>query len=204
MGDHAPVLYIWGEGQWPPWPNPPPPGSYIPLYYYTDITEELNVPLDGFCLDIQSSAIPNVVFPRRNSSEGRDCICSIIINLPCYDFSSCSCINETIFLSSVYTCKLQHQSPPVYHMCFINLDTEMNNTVIHIFESYRYCISDEYNFNNYKIKFYRDYRKSFRIITGMIIIIIVINKIFGRNKIVYMYVIGMIMPIIYMPYSSTE
>ena len=138
------------------------------VYYYnyiiidTDITFNMNVSQQGFCIDVALSN-PSIALPKVNRNE-RDCTCSLIIpeedESNCYDVRQCSCINSTMFAETFTNCESRSQSNS-FHLCFSNLSTEMNNTLIFFFETLYRC---------YGTVRYRAYRESFKIVIGRYIL----------------------------------
>lgn len=122
----------------------------------------MTVAQEGFCVDISSPRNPSIALPPLNPREN-DCFCSLIIpednENNCFNIRSCSCINDTMFAETFTNCKPQSLSnhPEIFHLCFSNLKTEMNNTLIYIFDTLNECINQRY---------YRDYNESFRIVIG--------------------------------------
>lgn len=137
--------------------------SKINILSLLDIATNMIVSLAGFHIDMhmQSNSIPYVIFPRKNTTTP-DCICPIITYETCYDFSSCSCFNHTLFIRSTLACRNRGMTN-VYRMRFFNFTFDVNGTLVHFIESFRSCrINDQEYFQ----RFYRKYIKSFRIIIG--------------------------------------
>lgn len=120
------------------------------------------VPTAGFQVDIYSSSTPYIVLPRsRVINATSDCICPIILNHSelSYNFSTCSCFNDTLFSNSLTASNLG--SGNMYQLKFSDLSGAINNTIVHLFESFRWCGRN----TQVNHKLYRKYFKSFKIIT---------------------------------------
>lgn len=117
----------------------------------------MNVALDGFHVDINSSSTPYIILP----TNALDCICPIILSDNCYNFSSCACFENTPFSRSLMACR----SNNLYRLFFIDLDYEVNNVIIHLFRSFRSCSTTE-QMEPVVYKLYRRYFKSFQIKIG--------------------------------------
>lgn len=79
-----------------------------------------------------------------------------------YKLSSCSCSGDTIFQDSVIVFRWRLEPITQYHVCFLNLTKEMNLTILHFYELYRFCDDD----GNLRIKPYRNYVHSFKVLIG--------------------------------------
>ena len=122
-----------------------------------DLLQPLIVPVDGFHVDIYSNSTPYIVLPTTTA----DCICPIIVINTCYNFSSCACFDDTPFSHSIVACRNGTQ----YQLTFSNLNAQINDTIVHLFESRRYC--DDIGMDKPPVyKLYRKYFMSFRIIIG--------------------------------------
>ena len=128
---------------------------------YKDITRDKQVPRNGFCFNIQSEALPTIVLPSNSTDE--DCFCSTLLQDNCYNYLTCSCINETVFAGSLYTCKWEQEHPVVYHFCIFNLTSEMDNKQIHFFKGLRQCMDRRRQKHSV---YFRQYFHSFTIRIG--------------------------------------
>lgn len=131
--------------------------------------EPLKVSINGTCVPVLSNKNPSIVLPKNitnyTSANMQDCICPVILKDDC-SFSKCHCINDTVFSEYLDICIESNSSSNYYYYCFpYGLSLEMNNTLIHIFDSFRSCINDTFDIPI--TKSYRDYHKSFRILIGM-------------------------------------
>ena len=120
----------------------------------------LKVPITSLCTDVYLESTPYIVFPI-NSMDTPDCVCPILLqhNHTYYDTSRCACLQKTIFNESLQIQKIKGG----YELCIFPLNTSMNGTVIHIFESLRRCT------DMYAVDIPRDwrrYRASFKILLG--------------------------------------
>ena len=125
---------------------------------YSAITVTKLVSFKGFCVDVMSHAGVNVVLPSAHGDS--DCICPILFSNRDDSFATlhrCACASDTIFQDSFVA--YQSNLPFVYNqVCFHNLTSEMNSTVIHFFELNFTC-------SRYFI-IYRSYFQSLKISIG--------------------------------------
>ena len=130
----------------------------------SDVTEMQAVPYGGFCVSIPTTY--NVVIPKilNDSVDEPDCFCPITIAGEIYNTSSCGCINETILSNSPFYVYKIKESIRIYKLCFNNLTRDINNTVIHFYESLRYCV-DRFGHPNDSLP-YKQYQKSLKIVIG--------------------------------------
>ena len=136
------------------------------MFAIIDVTNVIEVSHDGLCVDIRSDSIPYVVVPHNLTDmiDQPDCFCPIIINPQdiVYNVSKCSCISDTMFSNSLYARKVWERLP-TYEFCFRNLSIEMNESVVHFFESLRYCMN---KFGRSVDVNFRRYDKSFKLLVG--------------------------------------
>lgn len=128
------------------------------------MTHVEKVSLDGLCVDLPSGSTPYVVLPRNltGSINTSDCSCGITSDN--YNSSRCSCISETAFSNSLSVSKVKDTLKiDIYEFCFTNLSAAINNSVIHFYESFRYCTN---KFQRAVDVNFRRYRKSFQILVG--------------------------------------
>lgn len=136
----------------------------------TDVLEELKVPQTGFNVTIHRNSVINyIVLPRNTTTsiETSDCICSILpASDLCYNFSNCSCFNDTAFKDSLLSCGLHDK----YQLQFFNLSNDMHAIVVHVFESNRSCLSQN---TLLRAISFRNYFKSFKIAIGTMLLLII-------------------------------
>ena len=130
----------------------------------------LQLPDPGFVVNIISNSTPYVVLQGEMLSKvnhTHPCICPIIVQSgDCYNFSTCTCISDTLLKQSLNACRISSQLLSMYNISISNLILAMNNTLIHVFESYRGCATNSKSPRF--IKLYRKYIKSLKIIIGNI------------------------------------
>ena len=130
---------------------------------YSAITVTKPVSFKGFCIDFKSTAGAYVVLPSKSGNS--DCICPIILfrrDDSFYTLHNCACGSDTIFQDSFVVYQTNFT---FVHVCFHNLTSEMNSTVIHFFEAYRECLRDGSGiFHTHRP--YRSYLRSLKISIG--------------------------------------
>ena len=146
----------------------------------------LQLPDPGFVMNITSNSTPYIVLQGEILSKvnrTHSCICPIIIvqSGDCYDFSTCTCISDTLLKQSLNACKISSQLLySMYNISISNMTLTMNNTLIHFFESYRGCAIN--NQSPRFIKLYRKYIKSLKIIIGNVITLLLNYLPFSTNN----------------------
>ena len=141
--------------------------------YNTDITNELKVPFGGDCINVKSSTGPYIVFPSKESGT-KDCPCAILVKDDnTYLLDSCSCGRDSIFRESFFAYKFRLESASVYHVCLLNLTTEMNNTRIHFYELFRSCHDNDGTEVTHP---YRNYFQSLQLLIGKKHVIVIITS----------------------------
>lgn len=131
-----------------------------------DVTKVVQASRYGFCVEVQSNLSPTIVLPKSTTVAGdrQDCLCPITTRDDC-NLADCHCITDTAFAHSFNVCRVVEHSN-TYSFCFLNLTSEMNDTIIHTYESYRFCSSTD-GASVFDFKPHRKYQKSFRISIGM-------------------------------------
>ena len=128
--------------------------------------EDLKVPSTEFCVNLlpKSNSYLVLVKDRKHYSK-RDCNCHVYLNgnflklFKCY----CYCRSGSNSMSSIH---LKQKSENVLQACFSNYSLSLNNTVLHIFESHRYCVHGNCFPRQVETKPYRKYNRLQRILIG--------------------------------------
>ena len=119
----------------------------------------MKLPYDGLCIPILAVENPNVVIPV-NANNKSDCSCPITFKDDC-KFRKCNCIGETIFEHSLTVCENKNYASDdtYFKICLRNMSEDLNNTVLHMYDSYRKCDTDDRLFHLHRV-----YRQSFKIL----------------------------------------